>query len=186
MIDKLIPMVIVVVGAAGGTFGGQMLKSPAPSQAAVEHEDKADHKSDDDYGEKKSSYDKADKADKGHSSDKGKKSGYGSGDAAYHNFSREFVVPVMQGDRVKSLVILNISLEADESISSKLFSQEPKLRDNIMTTLIQLSSGTDVFENLTDAESYETIRTMVLKNLDSVISTGIHNVLILDVGKQDV
>lgn len=185
MIDKLIPMVIVVVGAAGGTFGGQMLKSPAPSQAAVEHEDKGDHKSDDGHGEK-SSHDKADKADKGHGGDKGKKAGYGGGDAAYHNFSREFVVPVMEGDRVKSLVILNISLEADESLSAKLFSQEPKLRDNVMTTLIQLSSGTDVFENLTDAESYETIRTMVLKNLDSVVSTGIHNVLILDVGKQDI
>lgn len=185
MLDKLIPMLIVVVGAAGGTYGGQMMKAPADTQSTADKYDEAEKK-DDGHGEK-SSHDSDEKADKGHGSDDGYKTTKSDKDASYYySFSREFVVPVMQGERVKSLVILNISLEADPSMSSKLFSQDPKLRDNIMTTLVQLSSETTVLENLTEVESYETIRTMVLRNLDDVISSGLHNVLILDVGKQDL
>jgi hypothetical protein len=39
---------------------------------------------------------------------------------------------------------------------------------------------------MTNVENYETIRSMVLMNLQTVMATGIHNVLIMDVAKQDV
>lgn len=48
---------------------------------------------------------------------------------------------MIEDDRVQSLVILNLNLEVDTSISQELFSKEPVLRDNIMTTLVKLSSG---------------------------------------------
>ncbi len=55
-----------------------------------------------------------------------------------------------------------------------------------MTTLIGLSSDGTTFESITNVESYETIRAMVLMNLKNVVSSGIQNVLILDMGKQDL
>jgi len=92
----------------------------------------------------------------------------------------------MHDRKVESLVILNINLEADSSISQKLFSMEPKIRDNIMTTLIELSNDDRTFENITDVESYETIRAMVLMNLQKAVPTGIQNVLIVDIAQQDL
>jgi len=94
----------------------------------------------------------------------------------------------MQDSEIESLVILNINLEVDASVSSKLFSQEPKLRDNIMTTLIELSNDDVTLQTIANVESYETIRSMVLKNLKEkeIVGEGILNVLIVDVGKQDV
>lgn len=109
-----------------------------------------------------------------------------SGDVMFYKFSREFVVPILKEERVESLVILNINLEADASISQQLFKLEPKLRDNIMTTLIQLSNDGRTFETITDVESYETVRALILKNLENVIAEGIHNVLILDMAKQNL
>ena len=90
------------------------------------------------------------------------------------------------GRKVASLVILNINLEADSSVSQKLFSMEPKIRDNIMTTLIELSNDGRTFESLTDVESYETIRAMVLLNLQKAVPSGIQNVLIVDIAQQDL
>jgi flagellar basal body-associated protein FliL len=109
-----------------------------------------------------------------------------TGDVVYFKFTREFIVPIMHDRKVESLVILNINLEADSSVSQKLFSMEPKIRDNIMTTLIELSNDGRTFENLTDVESYETLRAMVLLNLQKAVPTGIQNVLIVDIAQQDL
>lgn len=107
-------------------------------------------------------------------------------DVVYFKFTREFVVPIMHDRKVSSLVILNINLEADADISSTLFSMEPKIRDNIMTTLIELSNDGKTFDNITDVESYETIRAMVLMNLQKAVPTGIENILIVDIAQQDL
>ena len=112
------------------------------------------------------------------------------GDAApaviYYKFTREFVVPIVRNGRVSSLVILNLNLEADASMGRKLYDMEPKLRDNIMTTLITLSNDGTTFESMTSVKNYESIRSLVLQNLGSVVKEGITNVLIVDLAKQDI
>lgn len=109
-----------------------------------------------------------------------------SGDVIFYKFSREFVVPILKDGHVVSLVLLHINLEADASISDKLFSMEPKLRDNIMTTLVQLSNDGETFETITNVDSYESLRKMILMNLENVVAEGIYNVLILDMAKQNL
>lgn len=119
---------------------------------------------------------------KGH--DSGKKES--PQDVIYYKFSREFVVPVLSDGKVASLVILNINIEADSDVSQQLFSLEPKLRDRIMTALIKLSGDGQTLQNLTNAENYETIRSILLMELKEVVPNGIENVLILDLAKQDL
>lgn len=180
---NIVSALIVIVCIVAGGLGGHFLKSGlAGAPPAGEHEGKPEaapakdaHGSD--HGEKPK------KAD-GHST--GKQVAPDGSDGTYFKFTREFVVPIMEGDRVKSLVILNINLETDPSQSQALFSMEPKLRDNIMTTLIGLSNDGVTFESLTKVESYETIRSMILMNLKSVVASGIENVLILDMARQDL
>lgn len=122
----------------------------------------------------------------GHAKGKDSKKGYSPRDVFYYKFSREFIVPVLNDGKVESLVILNINIEADSAVSQQLFSLEPKLRDTIMTALIKLSGDGHTLQNLTNAENYETIRSMLLMELKDVVPTGIENVLILDLAKQDL
>lgn len=173
----VITSVVAVIFIALGSFAGVVLKPAAPAAAASDAAAKDEYAGDtkDGYGDKKS-------APKG---DQYGKSG-NSGDSAYYKFSREFVVPIMRGGQVKSLVILHISLETDSSTADSLFTEEPKLRDNIMTTLIELSNDGRTLEELTNVNNYETIRAMILMNLNDAISDGIRNVLIGDVAKQDL
>ncbi len=187
IISAVVAVVCIIVGGVAGNFlkggsGGHETAGKAEAKPAEGggHGAKEEHGKKEDHGS-------ADKG--GHGAEK--KSGHGakaesSGNAIYFKFTREFVIPVMKDSKVESLVILNLNLEADESISSSLFSMEPKIRDNIMTTLIELSNDGHTLVNISEVESYETIRTMVLMNLQKVIPHGIRNVLIVDIGKQNV
>ena len=194
MMKLIAPALIAgIFGAAGGA-AAVYLKSGSSDAAHSAPADKGggDHGgSDDGHGAKGGDHGETAKKDKkdshGASSGGG---GHGGGDTSgaptYYKFSREFVVPIIEDDRVKSLVILNLNLQIDTASSQNLFSQEPALRDNIMTTLITLSADDEIFNSLNSIEHYETIRSMILNNLQNSFSTGIENVLILDMARQDL
>ena len=176
MVKQIVPAIVALLCILAGGAGGYFMKSSSAASApSAAHED-----TEKGHGEAK-------KADKGH--DKGGKSQHGEaagGEVTFYKFTREFVVPMIEDDRVKSLVILNLNLEIDTSISQELFSKEPILRDNIMTTLVKLSSGGKTMDSITDVDNYETLRSMILSNLQNEIPEGIHNVLILDMARQDL
>lgn len=190
---NIITAVIAIVCIVAGGVGGHFLRSM--SSGAASPEKHAEKPAKEGHGEKKDEH--AKKSDKKDSHGKeGKESkdthgkdshsAEGSSDVVYYKFSREFIVPIIREGRVQSLVILNLNLEADAALEQKLFEMEPKLRDNIMTTLITLSNDGTTFESMTNVENYESIRSMVLMNLQSVMSTGINNVLIVDLAKQEI
>ncbi len=179
----ILTSVVAIIFIALGSFAGVMLKTPSSAAAGVEKVEAKDDHGDD--KEKKRKDDHGDKKKDAKKGDKYAKSG-GSGSTEYYKFSREFVVPVMRNDQVKSLVIIHINLEADSSTVDDLFSEEPKLRDNIMTTLIGLSNDGRTLEEPTQIDNYEMIRSMVLMNLKESVTDGIKNVLIVDMAKQDL
>lgn len=187
----IITAIIAVVCIVAGGVGGHFLKSSGgPAEAATA---KAEAGQDDDgHGAKDDHAKKAEKDKAKPKEDKHAKSGghgkdsAGSGGVAYYKFSREFVVPLIENGRVSSLVILNINLEIDASASGQMFSMEPALRDNIMTTLISLANDGRTFQTLSNIESYESMRAMVLMNLRKLVPNGIRNVLILDMARQDI
>jgi flagellar basal body-associated protein FliL len=196
---NIITAIIAIACIVAGGVGGHFLRSMPGGASAAEKSEKAEGghgEAKDDHGEKKDDHaKKPEKKDShakdSHGKDSQAKDGHGgeTADASgviYYKFSREFVVPIIRDSRVTSLVIMNLNLEADASISQKLFEMEPKLRDNIMTTLITLSNDGTTLESMTSVENYESIRSMIMMNLQSVVSTGIHNVLIVDLAKQEV
>lgn len=189
----LIAPVVAIVGVAAGGGGAVLLKSSqtgATAGQAATHEDGKGYRDGGDQDKSRASgiegAPKSSNAD--HSSDHaGEAADYGyADDSIFYKFSREFVVPVLKDGKVASLIILNIQIEADESSSQDLFQKDPKLRDNIMTTLIELSGDGRTFVKLTDVQTYESLRAIMLDNLRSVVPNGLRNVLIVDVAKQDL
>lgn len=176
----IVTSLVAIIFVAAGSFAAVVLKSPSET-AAVQTDPAGDEYADAEQGDDHGKSDKkAAKKDDSH----GKKPS--SGNTAYYKFSREFVVPIMRGGQVNSLIILHISLETDSATSERLFSEEPKLRDNIMTTLIALSNDGRTLEEPTNINNYETIRSMILMNLKDSIDDGIQNVLIVDMAKQNL
>ncbi len=188
---QIIPIIMVLIFVAAGALGGSLLKAGGSAGPSVEKQAKENGHGADKGADKKESKgdhggDKKDKKDKKKKTkgDHGKSDGPVS-EVSFYKFSREFVVPIIRDSRVDALVILNISLEVEGDTAQKLFTLDPKLRDNIMSTLIVLSNEPGLFDNMTQVENYERIRSAVLENLRNVIPEGINNVLILDFAKQD-
>ncbi len=190
---QIIPIIMVLVFVATGALGGSLLKAGGSAGSSVEKAAKDEAHDEKGGGDKKQAKGDhgGDKKDKKEKKDKKAKGGHGDKsdgpvkEVSFYKFSREFVVPIIRESRVDALVILNISLEVEGDTAQKLFTLDPKLRDNIMSTLIVLSNEPDLFDNMTQVENYERIRGEVLKNLRNVIPEGINNVLILDFAKQD-
>nr|WP_070960310.1 flagellar basal body-associated FliL family protein [Hyphomonas sp. Mor2] len=176
----IVTSLVAIIFVAAGSFAAVVLKTPSEA-TAVQSDKGGDEYADGDHGD---DHDKSDKKTAKKDDGYGKKPS--SGNTAYYKFSREFVVPIMRGGQVNSLIILHISLETDSSTSERLFSEEPKLRDNIMTTLIALSNDGRTLEEPTNINNYETIRSMILMNLKDSIDDGIENVLIVDMAKQNL
>ncbi|MEE3098544.1 MAG: flagellar basal body-associated protein FliL, partial [Pseudomonadota bacterium] len=55
----------------------------------------------------------------------------------YVKLDRQFVVPLVQQEQVKALVILTLSLEVDPGMSSEALTREPKLRDRFLQVLFR-------------------------------------------------
>lgn len=184
MLKMIVPAILVLVASAAGGFGAQFLKGGNDAAAAsieAEGEHAEGEHADDEHGDEK-------KEKKDDAKAKGDGDGYGSPQGStFFKFSREFIIPIMRGSQVKSLVILNINLEASASSAGTMFTQEPKIRDRIMGTLIAISNDGSTLENLTQVENFETIRTLILTDLQYMFpDQEITNVLILDVGKQQL
>ncbi len=191
IIMAVVAIACIVAGGVGGhflrTMSGGAAPAEKPADAGKDAKDDGHGEKKDDHAEKpeKKSEKKSDKKD-AHGKDSHGKDSATTSDVIYYKFSREFVVPIIRDSRVHSLIILNLNLEADAAMSQKLFEMEPKLRDNIMTTLITLSNDGSTFESMTNIQNYESIRSLLLMNLQTVMSSGIRNVLIVDFAKQDI
>lgn len=185
IITALVAVVCVVIG---GVVGHMLRGGSGEAEAATHVEDKG-------HGEEAKDDSHAPKEKDGHGGEKkakkDKKDGHGaetsSSGSSYFRFSREFVVPIIKNERVASLVILNINIESDAAASDKLFSQEPVLRDVVMTTLIEISGDGKTFQSMTSIENYETVRSLILGALQKKFpDMGIKNILILDIARQDL
>ncbi len=166
----LFPLLMILFVVGGAVAADFFRGSDKPADAAEHSSGKADPS-------KKSS----DKKDKGHDSAKENV----STDVSYLKFKRQFVVPVMDHGKITALVIMNLNLELNSDAPENVYSQEPKLRDAITRELLALSND-DVFgENLTSAESYETLRSTLLRAAKGVLPEGIQDVLILDIARQE-
>ena len=195
IITAIIAIACIVAGGVGGHFLRSMSGGSGGDSHAEKPADDGHGKKDDGHGEKKDDQ-AAKKDDHGakkddHGKKPGKKDAHGkdtgaSSDVVYYKFSREFVVPIIRESRVHSLVILNLNLEVDADLSQKLFEMEPKIRDNIMTTLVTLSNDGSTLQSITTVENYESLRSVLLQNLQVILPSGLQNVLIVDFAKQDV
>lgn len=174
---KIITLILQLLGVAGGVFIGLSMKSAAPADRA------ADAHAVEDAHEKKG--DKKHKKDK-----KGKKDSHGTGgeESAYGflKFSRQFIVPVVEGNSVQSLVVFEINLEIDPASTETAYSQEPKLRDALLSALFSLSNEGAFDGHLLDEENLQHIRSSLLAAARAVIGQDVMEVLILNIARQDM
>lgn len=181
----ILSLIILVIAVVGGAVAGDFMKSrktqAISDSVAADYAGDVSDKSD-------GSHKKSDKGGKGGKKDS-KKGGHDDDSSKegilYLKFKRQFVVPVLAGGSIDSLVIMNFNIELEQDAPENIYSYEPKLRDAIMRELLALSNTGIFGKDLTERDTYETVRLTLMKATKDVVPYGVKDILILDIARQD-
>lgn len=166
MLTKLLPLLMALAGTGAGVGAGLVLAPSKKETGADAHGAAAEHAPEE-------------KADKhGHDSDH-------SG-AEYVKLTNQFVVPIVDRDRVAAMVVLSLSLEVEPGSQEKIYSLEPKLRDGFLRILFDHANMGGFSGTFTNSEMLDVLRGSLRDVARRDLGDVVRNVLIVDIARQDV
>lgn len=170
MIKKLLPLVLLLIGAGAGVGAGIFLRPP-PEEVPVEQ-----------AAETAADQEKEEEAEK--------EEEYGPDNPRptmeYVRLSNQFVVPVVKDNAVVALVVLSLSLEVPEGFKEEAFRREPKLRDSFLQVLFDHANVGGFDGAFTEANNLAVLRTALREVGQKDMGREIVNdVLIMEIARQD-
>ena len=104
----------------------------------------------------------------------------------YLAMKSQFVVPVIQNELVKSLVVMSISLEIGPESTEYVFSREPKLRDTFLQVLFDHAHVGGFNGAFTESGRLSVLRVALLEAAQSIVGQEISDILITDIVRQEM
>ena len=174
MLKLLLPLLLLIAGTGAG-IGAAVLTAPdeAPSP-----QEETGHSQDSG-------------SDVGHDKDKTNEGGHDSGghrdaaEAGFVAFDHQFVVQIVQDDKVTSMVVLSLSLEAEPDLRESIHLRQPKLRDLFLRVLFDHANMGGFQGAFTSSGNLELLRSALREAAQKEMGTGIRDVLIVDIARQD-
>lgn len=164
---RLLPILLVLLGLGGGAAGGYFLR-PEPEPEATSEEE-------------------ATAATCAPTGDAGAEIAETPDAAAlveYVKLNNQFVVPVMNGGDIRSLVILSLSVEAEAGQAEVVYTREPKLRDAFLRVLFDHANTGGFDGSFTESGTIESLRRGLRAAAREIIGPTSRDVLILDIIRQ--
>ena len=104
---------------------------------------------------------------------------------AYADFDNQFVVPVVREGRVRSLVVLSITLELSVGASQEFFDREPRLRDAFLQVLFDHANAGGFDAAFTDVDRMLALRQGLREAAQLHLGRSVRDVLIVDIVRQE-
>ena len=165
---KLLPIVLLLVGSGAGVGAGIFLR---PEPVAVD----VSQTGEEDYEPQVEEVDSSD--DREGNPTKGRE---------YLKLSNQFVVPIVQEDRIASMVVMTLSVEVPEGQGQAIYDIEPKIRDEFLRVLFDHAAigGFDgAFLNNGNLDVIRrSLRNVAYKTFGKEV---ISDVLIFEIARQD-
>jgi hypothetical protein len=106
-------------------------------------------------------------------------------DSTFIDMERKFVVPLVRGNRVRSLLVVGLQLEVTSSAETKAQEFKPKIRDLFLDTLFAMavagSFDGDLYSNNVQSE----MRARLLEAATQVLQDDVKGILIGELLRQD-
>lgn len=108
-----------------------------------------------------------------------------SGTTEFVRLNNQFVVPVVRGGSVRSLVVMSLTLEVNTGQNSAVFDREPRLRDGFLRVLFAHANAGGFDGTFTEAATMDPLREALTEMATGVLGAVVHDVLIVDITRQD-
>ncbi|MBU2960700.1 flagellar basal body-associated FliL family protein [Citreicella sp. C3M06] len=169
MIKKLLPVLLALIGTGAGIGAGLFLAPKAPANAAAgEHAPADEHAAGEHNAE--AAHDEHDE----------------TLSSTYVKLNNQFVIPIVSSDRVKSLVVLSLSLEIQGPGQEAIYNQEPKLRDVFLRVLFDHANIGGFEGNFTESRRMDILRRSLHEAARNVLGSIVSDVLITEIARQDI
>ncbi|MGX9355964.1 flagellar basal body-associated FliL family protein [Roseobacteraceae bacterium S113] len=159
---KLLPILIALIGIGGGVGAGLALR-PEPEMVDKDWDEAAANHAD--ASEEETPLEEA---------------------REYVKLNNQFVVPVIDTDRVSALVVLSLSVEVQEGQVQTVFSREPKLRDTFLQVLFDHANVGGFDGAFTNSNTMDVLRRSLLEASYHAVGDLVTDVLITEIVRQDV
>lgn len=171
MLRLLLPVLLLLLGVGGGVGAGLMLGGgeAAPEAAAEGHAAADDGHGTEDHGAAQDD-------------------GHGATPASGTEFVRlnnQFVVPIVRGGAVRSLVVLSLTLEIESGNNQAVFDREPRLRDSFLQVMFAHANAGGFDGSFTEATAMDPLRAALRDAARQALGDIVSDVLIVDITRQD-
>lgn len=172
----LMPLILALLGIGAGAGAGHFLKpEPEPEEVA-----------EDGHGT-------GEETAEGHGESHGESHASATHDEKeegvayeYVKLDRQFVVPVVSGDRVTSMIVISVALEVKTGETDSVLSHEPKIRDEFLKVMFLHAQSGGFAGAFTEPHVMDDLRNALKASARSVLGPGVHSVLMTNLVRQDV
>lgn len=103
----------------------------------------------------------------------------------YVKLNNQFVVPVLEGGRVASMVVMSLSLEIEAGNTEQVYSREPKIRDAFLQVLFDHANTGGFRGSFTDGSNLVLLRQALKEKAIGILGPICTDVLITEIARQD-
>lgn len=166
MIRLLIPVILLLLGLGGGVGAGLFLAAPPQAESASDTAQMTESAPTDEA--------------------QGDPSGPSpSGQTEFVRLNNQFVVPIVRNGTVRSLVVMSLTLEVDLGNNQTVFNQEPRLRDSFLQVMFAHANAGGFDGSFTQAATMAPLRAALRDAARQALGAIAHDVLIVDITRQD-
>lgn len=169
MAKLLIPLILALLGTAGGGAAAYFMR---PSVEATSHAEPA----------KEGAHHEA---DQGHEAEESTSDGHDV-EPDYFKIQQQFIVPVIHNGVMKSVVVTSLAIESNEAVRSEVIKKQPKLRDALLRALFDHATLGGFDGNFVQTGPMDLLKSSLTKTARDIIGPEVSAVLILEIGKQDL
>ena len=99
--------------------------------------------------------------------------------------SNQFVVPVVDHDKVTALVVLSLSIEVSLGQKEAVYAKEPKIRDSFLQVLFDHANIGGFDGAFTNANNLDVLRGALREIAQKDVGDQVIDVLIVEIARQD-
>lgn len=103
----------------------------------------------------------------------------------YVKLNNQFIIPVVEDERVTALVVMSLNLEVTAGNRTAVFTAEPKLRDRFLQVMFDHANNGGFSGNFTTGTKMRALRNELLRAAQDVIGSRATDVLVIDLVRQD-
>jgi len=103
----------------------------------------------------------------------------------YVRMNNQFIVPVLDDGRVRSLVVLSLSLETRVGLRTTIFTREPKLRSAFLSVLFDHANAGGFDHDFTSRARIGALRQALWEAGRPILGPDLVDVLVTDIARQD-